>query len=89
MRDMADGIIVELLLFARVRELCGNHGRVSVEVPDGASPEACFESLCDRFPGVGTLRATLAVAVNEEYSAWDHSLRQGDVLSFIPPVSGG
>ena len=86
---MADGIIVELLLFARVRELCGNQGRVSVEVPDGASPETCFESLCARFPGVETLRTTLAVAVNEEYSAWDRTLRQGDVLSFIPPVSGG
>ncbi len=86
---MADGIIVELLLFARLRELCGNQGRVSVEVPDGASPEACFESLCARFPGVETMRTTLAVAVNEEYSAWDRTLSQGDILSFIPPVSGG
>ena len=86
---MADGIVVELLLFARIRELCDNRRRLSVEVPDGASPDACFDALSERFPAVRALRPTLAVAVNEEYSAWDRTLRQGDVLSFIPPVSGG
>jgi molybdopterin converting factor small subunit len=86
---MSPDIGVELLLFAHLRELCDYQGKVLVEVPDGASPAICFDVLCEQFPGIGGLRATLAVAVNEEYTGWDHVLRQGDVLSFIPPVSGG
>ena len=86
---MASDIVVEIVLFARVRELCGNKGHISVQVADGGTPIECFEMLCERFPGVRKLRSTLVVAINEEYSDWDHVLCEGDVISFIPPVSGG
>ena len=86
---MATDIVVEILLFARIREVCDHKGHISVQVADGAKPVECFEVLCERFPGVRQFRSTLAVAVNEEYSDWEHVLCAGDVLSFIPPVSGG
>lgn len=31
----------------------------------------------------------LKVVVNEEFSAWDHPLNDGDTVVFIPPVAGG
>ena len=86
---MAPDIAVEIVLFARVRELCEHKGHISVQVAAGGTPIECFEMLCERFPGVRKLRPILVVAINEEYSDWDHVLCEGDVISFIPPVSGG
>ena len=32
---------------------------------------------------------SLKVAVNEEFSNWKSSFKEGDIIVFIPPVSGG
>ena len=82
-------IVVELQLFARVRELCGNRSRVSLQVPEGSTPETCFEQLAEGFPRARALRRSLAVAVNDDYADWNQPLADGDAVSFIPPVSGG
>ncbi len=82
-------MIIELQLFARLRELCGNQTQMSLELLDGATPEDCFELLCEEFSAARPYRGTLAVAVNEEYAAWDRELQPGDAVIFIPPVSGG
>jgi molybdopterin converting factor subunit 1 len=34
-------------------------------------------------------RASLRVAVNDEFAAWDEALSEGDQVVFIPPVAGG
>lgn len=31
----------------------------------------------------------LRVAINGEFVGWEHALRDGDEIAFIPPVSGG
>jgi sulfur-carrier protein len=31
----------------------------------------------------------LRVAVNDKFQSWDASVRDGDILVFIPPVAGG
>ena len=82
-------MIIELQLFAGLRELCGNQAQMSVEVKEGATPEDCFELLCQEYSAVRSYRARLAVAVNEEYATWDRELQRGDAVIFIPPVSGG
>lgn len=81
-------IAVQVRLFARLRELCGR-GEIHLELPAGADASACFEHLTRECPGVAGQRDRLGVAVNEEYVAWDHALEDGDVVTFIPPVSGG
>ena len=86
---MDAAMTIELQLFAGMRELCGNQSHMSLEVVEGATPEDCFELLCEEFSAVRRYRATLAVAVNEEYAAWDRELQRGDAVTFIPPVSGG
>ena len=65
---MGSNIAVEIVLFARVRELCEHKGRISVQVAGGGTPVECFEMLCERFPGVRQLRSTLVVAINEAVS---------------------
>lgn len=34
-------------------------------------------------------RASFRAAVNDTFCAWDHPLRAGDEVAFIPPVAGG
>ena len=31
----------------------------------------------------------LKVAINDEFSDWQETLKEGDTVAFIPPVSGG
>ena len=33
--------------------------------------------------------SSFAVAVNDTFVPWDHPLREGDQVAFLPPVSGG
>lgn len=81
-------IEVQVRLFARLRELCGR-GEIPLELPAGADAGQCFERLVKRHPQLAGHRDRLGVAVNEDYVAWDHLLEDGDVVTFIPPVSGG
>lgn len=79
---------IRLLLFARLRELCGTD-HVEVELRDGATVNDAFALLADRHPAVEPTRRRVMVAVNESYGAWEQSLADGDEVAFIPPVSGG
>ena len=45
--------------------------------------------LCQRHPSLGPISGSLQVAVNAEYAPRDASLRDGDEVALIPPVSGG
>ena len=38
---------------------------------------------------VDTTAPTAGALVNDEFAAWDHPLRTGDRVVFIPPVAGG
>lgn len=89
MSESGKAITVEVQLFARLREVCGDRPSVSVDVPRGATAGDCFAGLCRRFEALAPFRDTLAVAVNEEYASWEHQLEAGDVVALIPPVSGG
>ncbi len=82
-------IVVEVHLFAGMREACDQRARVSLRMPPETTPEACFTRLCDDYPAVRAQRDALAVAVNDEYADWTRPLADGDAVSFIPPVSGG
>jgi molybdopterin converting factor subunit 1 len=79
---------VEILLFARLRELC-DQSRTDIEVADGSTVEDCFVALVKRFPGLSGLREGVVVAINEDYASWTDTPEEGDTIAFIPPVSGG
>lgn len=82
-------IHVRVMLFAQLRELCGGESEIVLEVHADADVNACFDALARRYGRIERLRPHLVVAVNEEYAAWDHRVRDGDAVVFVPPVSGG
>lgn len=81
-------MMVEVLLFARLREVCGQR-QMGIELAEGATVADCFVHLAERFPELNGLRESVVVAINEEYAAWTDRPADGDMVAFIPPVSGG
>jgi molybdopterin converting factor subunit 1 len=79
---------VNVRFFAGIREAVGRP-EVQLEVPDGATPEDVWRRLAADHPALAGRRPSLGAAVNRRYSAFDATLRDGDVVVFVPPVSGG
>jgi len=79
---------VKVLFFGQLRELVGA-SEESVELPAGASVADLISHYQQRVPRWQEFRPSLAVAVNQEYTDAAASLRSGDEVAFIPPVSGG
>lgn len=47
-----------------------------------------FKEICDRYHLTMPI-SQLRVAVNDDFCEWDHPIKDGDKIVFIPPVSGG
>jgi molybdopterin converting factor subunit 1 len=81
-------MIVKVLYFGRLKELSGS-SEESVEVRDGARIEDLFAHCSMSRPELRKFRTSLVAARNREFAAWDTTLRAGDEVGFLPPVSGG
>ena len=79
---------VRVRLFASAREAVGQ-GEVEAELGEGATVAQLLERLGATYPRLTPLAPSLLVAVNREYRGRDVSLREGDEVGIIPPVSGG
>lgn len=79
---------VTVRLFARLRDIAGA-SELERDLPEGASARALWETLVVQHPDLAGYASTVSTAVNEEYSKMDAALADGDVVAFLPPVSGG
>ena len=79
---------VTVRLFARLRELTGA-SELRREVPDGSTAGDVWSALACEFPALADYTKAISVAVNEEYAKLTASVRDGDDIAFLPPVSGG
>lgn len=77
---------LKILLFASARRWVGA-SELALEAPAGARADDVFAD--PRLAGLAPHRAALRLAVNEEFVAGDHALKDGDVVAILPPVSGG
>ena len=83
---MSPNATYQILYFGLLAERRG----LSEERMDSASatPAAIYAELNAAYQlGIGP--AHLRVAVNDEFVSWDHPLQSGDMLAFLPPMSGG
>jgi molybdopterin converting factor subunit 1 len=79
---------VTIRLFARLRELAGG-SELTRDLPDGASALDAWHVLAAEFPALGDYTRVVSCAVNEEYARLSATLKDGDEVAFLPPVSGG
>lgn len=73
--------------FASLRELSTD--RCEIALGDAATVADAWVGLAARFPAVEPHRAHVRAARNGAYAAWHEPLAEGDVVAFLPPVSGG
>lgn len=52
------------------------------------TPEELYEELAEKH-SLEISSSSMRVAVNDEFSGWDTSLSEDDLVAFIPPVAGG
>jgi len=81
-------IEVEVLLFARARELTGN-AQLKLSLPEGATVKAAAQSLSEKYPVLADFLRCCRLALNEEFASGDELVPANSVLAVIPPVSGG
>ena len=78
---------IKVLFFGAAADAAGT--RQTSVAADGVSVDEVWNMLADRFPGVAPMRGTLAFAVNNEYATPGETVRAGDEVAVLPPVSGG
>lgn len=79
---------VTVLYFAAARERAGI-GSEELDVPDGATARDALAAACARHPALEAVADKLRLAVDQQFAAADHRLREGSEVALIPPVSGG
>ena len=79
---------VRVLFFGMLKEWAGKSGE-SLELREGALLRDALAHYVAADPRFEKSVGSLAVAVNQQYSAADTKLHEGDEIAFLPPVSGG
>jgi molybdopterin converting factor subunit 1 len=79
---------VTIRLFARLRELAGA-SELTRQVPDEAVAMDAWQALVAEFPALADYTRSISCAVNEDYARLTATLKDGDEVAFLPPVSGG
>jgi len=79
---------VRVKLFAILRERAGT-AEVIQELSEGATVADLWRGLQKEFPKLDVPGIRLLYAVNQNYVGSNDTLRDGDEVVFIPPVSGG
>lgn len=79
---------VRVVAFASAAEALAGTGD-ELDLAEAATVTELLDELVRRRPGLGPLRARLAVAVDGELAAADAPLTEGCEVALLPPVSGG
>jgi molybdopterin synthase sulfur carrier subunit len=83
--------MLKIVFFAQTRELVGCDGLDLEFSPALADIEAIRSQLAQKTDkwDLALQRDKLLVAVNQEMSSWDVTIKDGDEVAFFPPVTGG
>jgi molybdopterin converting factor small subunit len=81
-------VSIKISFYSYFRELTGCEN-TEENVPAGATLGELFDRLGSRFPKLSAMRKSTLMAVGLEYQSGSYVLREGDAVSFFPPVQGG
>jgi MoaE-MoaD fusion protein len=73
--------------FASLRELSVD--RCDLDLDPGATVDDAWAALEARYPALEPQRPYVRAARNGTYVGWGEAIAEGDVVAFLPPVSGG
>ena len=79
---------ITIEFYGVLEPICGAEHRVELS-GDSVSVAAVLDELATRIPEVEAHLPRTACAVGDELVGREHSLKDGDTLVLLPPVSGG
>jgi len=79
---------LRVLCFGSIRESVGRP-ELSLELPDSATAGDVWTEIRKSAPSLSRLDRSVALAVNQVFAAPSTSLKDGDEVALLPPVSGG
>ena len=79
---------IKVKLFAAFREIVGAKEE-ELNLKDGTTVQMLLDDYVRRFPQMDRYREHIILSVNKEYGPPAKALKEGDEVSFLPPVSGG
>ncbi|MGQ9587936.1 MAG: MoaD/ThiS family protein [Thermoplasmata archaeon] len=79
---------IKVKLYASFRDIVGAKDE-DLEFQDGMTVQMLLEDYIRRFPKMARYREHIILSVNKEYGPPGKVLKDGDEVSFLPPVSGG
>jgi molybdopterin converting factor subunit 1 len=79
---------VKVQLFARLREIAGG-GEYDCDVPAGASVGDVWRVLSERHTALAPFGHAISCALNADFARMTATVKDGDEVAFLPPVSGG
>ena len=89
MCEKSNEMQVSVLLFATLKDRAGQ-ARLTLALPGDMTTVADVrKALAAQVPGLESHLGSAIAAVNEEYAFPVDKVREGDVVAFFPPVSGG
>lgn len=69
--------------------LAERRGLAAEEIESARSTPAEIYRDIDAEHRLGLSTADMRAAVNDEFVAWEHPLKDNDSIAFLPPMSGG
>jgi MoaE-MoaD fusion protein len=79
---------VRVLFFGMLKDLAGRTSDL-LTLPEQASLGDVFSHYEKSAPRLGQLASSIAISINQEFAGPEASLKEGDEIAFLPPVSGG
>ncbi len=81
-------ITVRMLFFAHLQDVAGS-SELTLELPAEATVQTAAQELERRGAGFQSLLTQVRVAVNAEFATAETTLKDGDEVAWMPPMSGG
>lgn len=79
---------VTVTFYSYFRDLTGQT-QLNESCPAGTTLHELFQALARRYPRLAAMEKSTLMAVGVEYQPRDYVLKEGDQVSFFPPVQGG
>jgi len=79
---------VKVLFFGMLKDIVGR-AEEQLDLPGDPVLGGIFAHYAERFPRLGEMAGSIVLAKNHEFSEPSATLKEGDEVALLPPVSGG
>ncbi len=81
-------MLIKLQFYSYFKDLAGCSSTTEA-MPVGSKIGDLLSVILSRFPKLEPMQKSVLIAVGVDYQSRDYVLKEGDEVSFFPPVQGG